>query len=343
VIDVVEHLETVFKLDIELIAFVPARLWKTQKKIIKSHCPKARVYPMLGSLLKWRRSRAFLKYIKRKKAAICRGPLAYGVAEGLFEKVIYDGRAAVKAEVEEYNVTGNLTLGKVFIDLEYQAVSNADFRIAVSNKLVEYWNADLGISVSDSESITIPCTLSSYNDGNITATVTEFVKVVYSGGTGVWQSFEKVVDLFRDALNKQPNLIVLFLTKNNDSIDKLEKEFPNRVSRKWLKHSEVTPTLSSCDYGILIRESSITNKVASPVKFAEYLNAGLKVLISPNIGDFSGFVRGNNCGITILESIPNLQKTTTAEKSEMLKLCSEYFNKNSKMIELKYKRLIEHL
>jgi hypothetical protein len=343
VIDVVQHLKSSFELDIELIAFVPPRLWKSQKEIIKSHYPKARVYPILGALIKWKRSKRLLKMLPKNKIAICRGPLAFGVAEGLFEKVIYDGRAAVKAEVEEYNVTGSKDLDKLFIQMEQKAVSNSNFKIAVSQKLIEYWNVDLGIKVSDSDSVVIPCTLSSAGNDAVGVKEPNFVKVVYSGGTGAWQSFEKVVHLFRTALSVQPNLKVLFLTKSNASIEKLEMEFPDRVSRKWLNHQEVLPALVSCDYGILIRDQAVTNKVASPVKFAEYLNAGLKVLISPEIGDFSDFAAENNCGITVLDRIPRLDKVTEAEKKNIQKFCLDNFNKTSALIQSKYQKLIQQL
>jgi hypothetical protein len=343
VIDVVQHLKSNFELDIELIAFVPPRLWKSQKEIIKSHYPKARVYPILGALIKWKRSKRLLKILPKNKIAICRGPLAFGVAEGLFEKVIYDGRAAVKAEVEEYDVTGSKDLDKLFIEMEQKAVSNSNFKIAVSQKLIEYWNVDLGIKVSDADSVVIPCTLSSAGNDAVGVEDSNFVKVVYSGGTGAWQSFEKVVHLFRTALSAQPNLKVLFLTKSNASIEKLEMEFPDRVSRKWLNHQEVLPALVSCDYGILIRDKAVTNKVASPVKFAEYLNAGLKVLISPEIGDFSDFAAENNCGITVLDRIPRLDKVTEAEKKYIQQLCLDNFNKTSALIQSKYQKLIQQL
>ena len=57
--------------------------------------------------------------------------------------------------------------------------------------------------------------------------------------------------------------------------------------------------LSAADFGLLLRENNIVNNVASPTKFAEYLMAGLPVIISNGIGDFSYFVRFKNVGICI--------------------------------------------
>ena len=84
---------------------------------------------------------------------------------GNFRKVVYDGRAAVKAEVEEYDVTGgNKLLGLDFIEAEKEAVLKSDFRIAVSNKLVEYWNAEF--NYSSNNHVVIPCTLTSFSKAN---------------------------------------------------------------------------------------------------------------------------------------------------------------------------------
>jgi hypothetical protein len=76
--------------------------------------------------------------------------------------------------------------------------------------------------------------------------------------------------------------------------------------------------LSISDYGILIREYSVTNKVASPTKFAEYLNAGLKVIISPEIGDFSAMVDKYNLGYVYHENndMLDLKKVSNPEKKQ---------------------------
>jgi glycosyltransferase involved in cell wall biosynthesis len=41
------------------------------------------------------------------------------------------------------------------------------------------------------------------------------------------------------------------------------------------------------------------NRVASPVKFAEYLHAGLPVVLTRGIGDASGWVREHGLGVVL--------------------------------------------
>lgn len=343
VIDVVSHLNQSFDVSVDLIAFVPARLWIAQKKLIKSKLPSAKVFPILGSLKEVKRTGLFLKSIQNKETAICRGPLAFLIAQGNYNKVVYDGRAAVEAEVLEYNVTGNEKLDKLFIKAENIAINTADYFISVSSKLINYWEEKLGQKIPTENYSIIPCTLTSDNINVGKINYSDKVKVVYSGGTGAWQSFEKVVFLLDQLMRQQANVEVLFLTKENPYLTNLIEKYPNRCVRKWLNHNEVYNELSSCDYGILIREDKVTNRVASPVKFAEYLNAGLKILISPNIGDFSNFTIKNNCGVIVESQLPFLEKVSEAEKIKSKEMCKIYFLKNSNNIYENYKQLIDSI
>ena len=139
------------------------------------------------------------------------------------------------------------------------------------------------------------------------------------------------------------NVSTLFLTKSNEAINELINEFPERCERKWLKHDEVFQALSRCDYGILVRNQNITNEVASPVKFAEYLNAGLKVLISENLGDFTEFVVNNNCGVVVTTQIGSLVPVTSIESERLKKLANNFFYKNSETISLAYSKMLNEL
>ena len=92
---------------------------------------------------------------------------------------------------------------------------------------------------------------------------------------------------------------------------------------------------------MIIREESITNQVSSPVKFAEYLYAGLKIIISSNIGDYSKFVLDNDCGFLDSQCKMNLEKVTKNEKKFNSELALINFSKNSPIIENKYKKLLK--
>jgi glycosyltransferase involved in cell wall biosynthesis len=59
--------------------------------------------------------------------------------------------------------------------------------------------------------------------------------------------------------------------------------------------ADVPRHLAAADAGLLLRASNVTNRVASPVKFGEYLAAGVPVIVSEGVGDYSAAVR--RCGL----------------------------------------------
>ena len=93
----------------------------------------------------------------------------------------------------------------------------------------------------------------------------------------------------------------------------------------------------------MLREQSDTNKVASPVKFAEYLYAGLPVLITENLGDFSNYVIENDCGFIIKESHTDwslLKKMDVRTKEKCFLLAKRDFMKESEKNTYSYQKLL---
>ena len=165
--------------------------------------------------------------------------------------------------------------------------------------------------------------------------------LVYCGTVSGWQSFGKMFRFMKSQLTQNQNIKVLLLTKETDEVKSLIKEFPDRIIRKWCSDNDVIPMMSLGDYGLIIRGNTITNEVASPVKFAEYLYAGLKVIISEKIGDYNLFVKENKCGILDTEIKEMLNKLDEQDKSIERKLAKENFSKNEDIIKSKYETLLK--
>jgi glycosyltransferase involved in cell wall biosynthesis len=99
--------------------------------------------------------------------------------------------------------------------------------------------------------------------------------------------------------------MLIFLTKDIQMIKSIISEFPeikNNVMFFSVLNDEVCQYLNAADYGILFRENTIMNNVASPTKFAEYMLCGLPVLISEGVGDYSDYTIKHNVGVLIKES-----------------------------------------
>ena len=57
-----------------------------------------------------------------------------------------------------------------------------------------------------------------------------------------------------------------------------------KVILRSYKQNEVGFALTACDAGILIRKPTLVNRVANPVKIAEYMGAGLPIIIEKGVG-----------------------------------------------------------
>ena len=63
------------------------------------------------------------------------------------------------------------------------------------------------------------------------------------------------------------------------------------IISKFVDNNEIYKYLSAADIGFIWREESVTNKVASQVKFSEYICCGLLVISNSNVDLITSFVK----------------------------------------------------
>ncbi|MEK6322358.1 MAG: hypothetical protein AABN33_11815 [Acidobacteriota bacterium] len=119
-----------------------------------------------------------------------------------------------------------------------------------------------------------------------------------------WEAFDQVLDFFRAAYLRQRSRM-LFLTTLDPSVvtaslstnDPLLKALIIRKARP----DEVSEYLSAADVGLLLRRPHETFRVANPIKFAEFLGAGLALVVSQNIGTTNQIVEAQKLGVIVPE------------------------------------------
>lgn len=357
VADVVSFINSELNLGMRLVAFVSLRGFGASRKKIRSWSPSAIVLPMVPRIRNWKLNRFLLRVAcaRNTKFMLCRGPFATALAlelkaSGRCKKVGYDGRGAFAAEWTEYDMGQEEAMKTVMRQLEERAVRESDFRLAVSAKLVEYWQREYAYKANNH--VVVPCTL---NKGFGALPGNEAVQkvraelgfapsdvvLVYSGSTAGWQSFELLEQVLTEQLQQHPFVRVLFLSREEPNNKRLAEAFPGRVAIRWVAAEEVPQMLAACDYGILIRENTVTNQVAAPTKFAEYLHSGLKVLISEHIGDYTDFVRTHKCGAVVPQQPIEASPVKQEEKQRMRELAQAHFAKN--VFTPQYKQLYDAL
>ncbi|MBL7924543.1 MAG: hypothetical protein JNL88_10130 [Bacteroidia bacterium] len=348
VADVIRYVNRKEQAGIRLLAFISLHDFRSNRTRIKKESPDAIVLPMLPKATYWKFNSlalCLLCLFLRPKAILARNVIAANMALKarkfkLVKKVCFDGRGAIAAEWSEYDVKVVDSWKKAIGDLESRAVMESDFRIAVTEKLVDYWHERYGYS--SGQHVVIPCTLNSNfvpriprdeekaaarKSLNLDAGDTV---LAYAGSTAGWQSFSTLHRYLEPFLKNDQRHKIIFLSKKEENIEKLSREFPGQILQQWVNHADVPGVLSACDMGILLREDSITNRVASPTKFAEYLSAGLPVIISEKIGDYSDFVRKNDCGLIANGSeLPSITGTDEAVRARMIGLVNANFTKEA--------------
>ncbi|MBP7809848.1 MAG: hypothetical protein KA163_11185 [Bacteroidia bacterium] len=344
VIDVVKYLNSIQNTEkVKLVALISIRSFFKNKKLIQQRLPESKVLPMVPKPGLWRLNYFILAvFLSKTKIIMARGPFATSLAlrlkkAGKTQSVIFDARGAYKAELNEYDVVQNETIKEEIIEIEKEVVLNSDFRLTVSNALVNYWIKEF--NYNSDKHIVVPCTLSA--DFNFEFPSIEKIKflrkeigfsdsdvvIVYSGSSAGWQSFSLVEKMLTKVFEQNANVKLLWLTNHLNENSGFVKQFKNRIKTAWVKPEEVKNYLLAGDYGLLYRENSVTNQVASPVKFAEYLTCGLSVIISENLGDYSEFVKKNNCGI--VGDVNSLENVSYETKQQNHKLATQNLTKEN--------------
>jgi hypothetical protein len=116
----------------------------------------------------------------------------------------------------------------------------------------------------------------------------EIVLVFSSGGIALWQDNQAIINIAEKGYK------VLNLSKNNIV-------HPN-VLNVFIPYNEVPKYLSAADIALMIRDKSIVNKVASPVKFSEFVCSGLPVVTNGNVDAINDYIQSTGHGLIIKDT-----------------------------------------
>lgn len=164
-------------------------------------------------------------------------------------------------------------------------------------------------------------------------------RVIYAGGAQVWQN----VDLMLESIKRAKcRCSCTFLTGDvaifQEKVAALGLE---GITIASIPKEEVYDFYSHSDYGFVLREDTLVNRVACPTKLVEYLSCGvIPIVIHPAIGDFADYgysylslqrfldgdfpepdelekMRENNYRV-----IGKMKKTALAEMRRLVSFCS---------------------
>jgi glycosyltransferase involved in cell wall biosynthesis len=234
------------------------------------------------------------------------GPLVIALANPLNRvRFVYDARGATG---DETAVSGTHRLKRtVYLRLEAWGIRSAAHVTAVSRYLADAVSAEHGRSpvrvipscVNVSALTVAPATVASVRQ-KLGYSPNERV-FVYSGGLSHYQQVPAMLALWRRFL-LEPDVRFLLLT-NDDPHARVTvgdlSDFGNKLTRLSVPRGEIPAILAAGNLGFVMRDARVLNRAASPVKFAEYLAAGLAVVASPGTGDSSDLVARLGIGVLV--------------------------------------------
>jgi glycosyltransferase involved in cell wall biosynthesis len=219
-------------------------------------------------------------------------------------KILYDSRGLA---IEERIFSGQLNKlsEKILIILEKIIVNKSDSIVVVSEKLKEHLLNKHGNSILKKINIINNKTIIPSVNSELTEIKSDlFYTGVYSGSAAGWQNLNGMMELFKIAFSRFDNIKIKILTWQKDRFIKKLINYPelnNKIELLSLEQEKVFDNLINCNFGIIFRGNNLISRVSSPLKFSEYLAAGLPVLINEGVGDMEDIILQNNIGVIIRE------------------------------------------
>jgi glycosyltransferase involved in cell wall biosynthesis len=193
-------------------------------------------------------------------------------------------------------------------ELQRRAGSEADHILAVSTPLKERICSASG---TPPERVTVvPCCVDPRRiaaDATVRADVRRRLGIdgrfvlVYSGSLTAYQIPDQVGRLVEAIQRGRPQTHLLLLTRDRAGALRWFGHLAQTGSMTLVEapYDEVGDYLAAADAALLLRRDDPVNRVACPVKFAEYIVSGLPVIMTPRIGDLGDYIRDTGHGVLV--------------------------------------------
>jgi glycosyltransferase involved in cell wall biosynthesis len=144
----------------------------------------------------------------------------------------------------------------------------------------------------------------------------DILLVFSSGGNRKWQN----ADMILEALKKM-NVKILILGSKGESSD--------QIIRLTVPYKEVANYLNASDIGVIHRTNDVVNKVAAPIKFAEYMACGLPVIANNAIHAVTRIIEETRFGKIINDfdqiSVSDMQEMMSLDRTAIAYYAQENF------------------
>lgn len=246
-------------------------------------------------------------------------------------KIIYRSRGILPEE--SYLRNKSKIRFKILSIMEFIVLKTSDIILTVSDNQKTHFIEKYSI---DSEKMfTIHNYLNVEQYKVLNENKTSNIEFVYVGSLSKWQSFDEIVILCSKLQKEIENIQFLFCVDKNQIESAKEKAMQNKLKNVEivnLEYKDMIERISISTAGIILRDKNIINKVASPFKTIDYIQAGLPIVISNSVGDYPKVFKDIDFVYSIDINDIKSQKCIEEIKEFLIKVYEEK-NINSRVIE----------
>lgn len=212
-----------------------------------------------------------------------------------------------------------------FLEKHFLKISNAIVVVSgpFENYLIEkYPSLKIKDKIQVIPTFTIPSSNLRLNEQPLRIWDDDAHVFVYSGSLYIWQQFEKTVELFKVILESLNGSKLLVLTFEKDKANEIIKDAGIDISDFRVitsKPENLQEFLKQAHFAFLLRDNDIVNKVATPIKFSDYVQANLSIIATPDIGDTEKIIKELGIGYIIPDLSSNNIKSFVREFAESVK------------------------
>lgn len=263
-------------------------------------------------------------------------------------KTVFDCHGCSPAE----EVMNNASTARIQSSLlwEREVFDTVDAVIFVSHAMKKYYEEQY--QITNLKNMIVPCCVDT--DATKINTIQEDMAengrvntkcrktIGYLGTLAVWQCADEMFEAFKVLHSIDKDIFFYMVLPSNDH-EKCREYFEKAgISKEHycveeIPHEKVPLALAKMDAGMLLRKNSIVNVVSSPTKYGEYIDAGVPVILTDCVGDYSELTRETGLGVVL--PAPDYGWTLTKEQAKSIinlmekrAKCSEDFLRKGKDI-----------
>jgi glycosyltransferase involved in cell wall biosynthesis len=147
------------------------------------------------------------------------------------------------------------------------------------------------------------------------------IVAVFTGSTAGWHRLDRTMEIMSGVISQLPEArFVAAVYPGTSEALQIASRFripPDRIEITTVPVEGVPPLLAAADLGLMFIESHVSKSVCAPIKFSEYMAAGLPTVASPNVGDTQSWIERERLGVVVdhdapLEAVPRILEFVTS-------------------------------